>query len=376
MIRPMTKRRVALVALHFSEYSINLALALAAEWEVLLVLYRDNAEGELGMAWRDCVGDSSAKIIVLDRPAGVASILMNTRTLVSQVRRFSPDILHCQEDLRDELVLSLFFLRRFPIVLTVHDPTTHSGADSKRFRFSRFRLYRHWVRSNATAAIAHGRLLASELGRVSPNLAGHVASLPHGPLGACSDVELHSFPKEVRLLFFGRIHEYKGLRYFIEAIIQLRSKGYAVTGVVAGRGGDLDRHRAHMEAAGGFEILDWRIPAADVLRLFINATAVIVPYVDGTQSGVAAMALGFGRPVVATSVGSIPELVRNGVNGLLVPPADAAALTAAIESIISNADTLEKLAHGARQLRCGELSWAAIAHRTIDFYESLLGPQN
>lgn len=372
----MTKRRVALVALHFSEYSINLALALTANWDVLLILYRDNAEGELGMAWRESIGDSGIKIIALDRPTGIGSILVNARSLISHVRQFSPDILHCQEDLRDELVLSLFFLRQVPVVLTVHDPTTHSGADSKRFRFSRFRLYRHLVRGKATAAIAHGHLMASELGQVSPHLAGHVASLPHGPLGACSDVELHSFPKEVRLLFFGRIHEYKGLRYFVEAIIQLRAKGYAVTGIVAGQGGDLDRHRARMEAAGGFEIMDWRIPAADVPGLFINATAVIVPYIDGTQSGVAAMALGFGRPVVATSVGSIPELVRDGVNGLLVPPADATALAVAIESIISNSDILDKLVHGARQLRDGELSWTSIANQTIDVYESLLRSPN
>ena len=106
-----------------------------------------------------------------------------------------------------------------------------------------------------------------------------------------------------------------------------------------------------MESAGCFEILDRYIPPEEISELFLESFAVILPYLDGTQSGVAAMALGFGRPVVATAVGSIPELVRNEENGLLVPPSDAVALTEAIERLLTDKDLWEQLAAGARRLK-------------------------
>ena len=185
-----------------------------------------------------------------------------------------------------------------------------------------------------------------------------------------------SRPDSFRLLFFGRIYEYKGLGYFVDSVIMLRDKGYPVTGVVAGIGSDLSRHKRRMEEAGCFEILDRYIAPEEISDLFLDSFAVVLPYIDGTQSGVAAMALGFTRPVVASAVGSIPELVRNGENGLLVSPSDVMALSAAIETLLADAQLWERLATGARKLRDGELSWSSIADKTIHVYESALKCEN
>ena len=123
-----------------------------------------------------------------------------------------------------------------------------------------------------------------------------------------------------------------------------------------------------MDAAGCFEVRDRYIAAAEVDRLFIDAHAVVLPYTDGTQSGVAALALGYARPVLATAVGAIPELVREGINGLLVPPADAAALYAAGKALVTDAALRQRLSEGAMALAAGELSWAAIAESTEGWY--------
>ena len=105
----MNKRRVALVALHFAEYSANLAMALAKKWEVLLVLYRDNADAQLGKNEVGRLGHSCLTLLVIDRPTSVLTILDNTRRLTRSIRRFEPDIIHYQEDPRDELMLGLLF---------------------------------------------------------------------------------------------------------------------------------------------------------------------------------------------------------------------------------------------------------------------------
>ena len=372
MSQPSKRRRVALIALHYAEYSGNLALALAVKCDVLLILYRGDAENELGTGWREYLTRPTITLVVLDRPKSAASVLSNVRSLVRAVKQYRPDVVHCQEEFRDELVFALFFLRRFPNVLTVHDPRPHSGNDARRFRFSRFRIYRPLMRGTADAVITHGQWLADELTKVTPRFAGRISLLPHGPLGPRDDSATAKRPSANRLLFFGRIHEYKGLRYFVEAIIALRDEGYLVIGVVAGRGGDLDRWRSRMEEAGCFEILDGYVPSAAVPALFTNARAVVLPYIDGTQSGVAAMALGFARPVIATRVGSIPELVRDGQNGLLIAPANVPELVSAIKKVISDDQLWDKLADGACTLRDGELSWRSIGNQTLDVYETLL----
>lgn len=358
----MKRLRIVLVALHFAEYAAKLADALKATCDVMLVLYRENTTNELASDWQ--VG-ARIQLLVLDDARSLGEIVSNSRKLKLAIEQFEPDAVHYQEGIRDELVWAMVRCRRYPAVLTVHDPTPHSGADSIRMRFSRYRVYRTVVRRLCTAAIAHGSALVLELEKDQPHLKGRVFAIPHGPLGEeCTVVRRSPPPPGIRLLFFGRINEYKGLPYFVEAVVDLRRRGYDVVGVVAGRGTDLERHRARMVDAGCFEVLDKYIPATEVPPLFVDARAVVLPYIDGTQSGVAAMALGYGKPVVATRVGSIPELVRDGINGLLVAPRDQDALNEALRKIVIDDELCASLGSGARTLQTGELSWANIASST------------
>ncbi len=364
----MTVKRATLVSLHFAEYAFHLALALSAKLDVQLVLYRDNAKAELGDEWAFEINRPALECVVLDRPSSVGKAIGNARRLVASIRRFSPDVVHYQEDPRDEILLALPIIRR-PSVLTIHDPLLHSGEDSKRLKFSRFRLHRPILRRAVDAVITHGAALVDDLVSASPRLRGRSYVIAHGPLGRRGLPTRPAQPHDLKLLFFGRMHSYKGLRYFVDAIFRLRAMGYHVTGVVAGRGPDLAGQLERMQGTGFFEVLNRYIAVDEIPSLFLNARAVVLPYIDGTQSGVAAMALGYGRPVVASAVGSIPELVKDGVNGLLVPPRDSAALAKAIETVIVDDMRWNRMARAALELRDGELSWNAIAEKTVRVYE-------
>ncbi len=367
--KPQQRLRVCLVSLHFAEYTLRLAQALSTRVELLVVVYSDNALSELGEDYANRFATMGVQLLVLVRPRGAQSVFANFRQLRARVQAFGPQVLHMQEDLRDELVMALPWLRACPLVLTVHDPQPHSGRDARVFRLSRHRLYRWWVRRQVDLALTHGMHLVRLLEQDWPMLRGRVQSVPHGPLGR--GVQRLRSPKPdgpVRLLFFGRIHAYKGLGAFVEMVKGLHAAGLQVLGVVAGRGDDLDNHRAAMDAAGCFEIRDRYIAAAEVDALFMDAHAVILPYTDGTQSGVAALALGYACPVVASAVGAIPELVRDGVNGLLVQPADAAALYAASKALVTDAALHRRLSEGAQALAVGALSWATIADQTVRWY--------
>ena len=165
------------------------------------------------------------------------------------------------------------------------------------------------------------------------------------------------------------LRSYKGLRYFVDAVRTLHDQGKMVLGIVAGRGSDLDRYRDEMLAAGCFEIRDRYIDAKEVVQLFRQTDLVVLPYTDATQSGVAAMALGYGIPVIATTVGSIPEFVRHDFNGRLVPPKDITALINAIQQVLESPEEYDRLSRNAIALRDGDLSWNHIAELTMQCYQ-------
>lgn len=362
--------KITIWALHFAEYASLLAAALKGHADIQLVVYADNATNELGHEFRSLISQNGVSVEVLHRPRTPLDVLRNAGTLIRLTRRFRPDVLHIQEDGRDELVLALACMGKVPLALTVHDPAPHSGLDAQRYRFSRGRLYHKLLRRRASCAITHGLALCNELARITPGLEGRICAIAHGPLGlSCAPPGSRARPgTPVRLLFFGRIHAYKGLRYFVEAIQSLRDEGHDVLGVVAGRGSDLDNYHAQMIEAGCFEIRERYIDSEEVIELFSNSDVVVLPYTDATQSGVAAMALGYGIPVVATTVGSIPEFVRHGVNGHLVPPKDSAALVQSIKQVLYSPGEYERLSQNAIAMRDGELSWGRIAELTMSCY--------
>jgi glycosyltransferase involved in cell wall biosynthesis len=365
--------RIALLALHFSEYSCRLAAALAArQHDVLLILSAPNAEGELEGELAAYRAMPRLRVVCLPHGRGARLQLANTLDIVGQVRRFKPDVVHAQEVTKDYLVAALLCLKPFyPLVLTVHDPLPHSGEDAKAIVGSRHQLYHKLLRALADRAITHGEGLRAELCRVRPGLAGRVAVIPHGPLGPLAGPD--GEPEQNCLLFFGRINVYKGLRYFVEACLLLRARGLPLRAVIAGRGADLEPNRGAIEANDCFELHDRYVPRAAVNELFGRAQLVVMPYIDATQSGVAAMAMGFGRPVVATRVGSIPEMVADGVSGVLVPPRDAAALADAIEALLRSPERYRAMRAQVRLAAATTLGWDAIAARTVELYRVARG---
>lgn len=358
--------RIAFVALHFSEYAWNLAQSLATENEVLAIFSRDNCLAELGFV-PDMPGNHKLHVRLYRHSLRVFDILSNAGWLARKIKEFSPDVVHYQEDCKDSFMLALPWLRGIPFVLTIHDPLPHTGTDLRARRWNRFGFYTQILRHRCDAAIVHGEYLRKETEALLPRLKERVFSIMHGPLGQSSSSPAFDW-EPGNLLLFGRLEAYKGLGHFVAAVQALRDKGLMVKGVVAGRGEDLARHRETLLSDSSFELHEGFIPRDEVARLFRRANIVVLPYTDGTQSGVAAMALGYGRPVVASRVGGIPELVRPGENGILVPPCDVASLGEALEELIVDQKTAQRLATNAYAMSQGALSWDNLAYKHLQVY--------
>lgn len=136
------------------------------------------------------------------------------------------------------------------------------------------------------------------------------------------------------LLFFGFIRRYKGLHVLLDAMPRVRERLPDARLVVAGEFyADEDALRAQAARLGLGRAVRFDadyIPDDRVALYFSAADVVVQPYVSATQSGVAQIAFGFGRPVVTTDVGGLAEVVPDGEAGLVVPPEDPPALATAL----------------------------------------------
>jgi glycosyltransferase involved in cell wall biosynthesis len=365
--------RIALLALHFAEYASRLALALSAEHEVLLVLRADNAAHELPDDLRAELARSvSVRFVELPRRRDPRTLAVNL-AINRILRDFAPDVLHLQEyhpAYTGWTVLS--FRKRVPVVMTVHDHLPHSGGlpkDALVWRLAQ------WIRRGANRLIVHGPRIQGELHEVNGGTAGRTDVIHHGILGR-SGVEADiSSCEPGTFLFFGRILPYKGLRYLLDAGELLHERGHAFRLIVAGTGKDLELHRRRIEQAAWVELIERYIPVSEVPALFRRAMSVVLPYTDATQSGVSAMAFAYSRPVIATQVGDVPEVVIDGQTGLLAPPRDGKALADAMERLLVDRALRESLASGAGRFARENLTWPRIANITCDTYRRAMRSQ-
>jgi len=143
-------------------------------------------------------------------------------------------------------------------------------------------------------------------------------------------------PAETRLaLFFGFIKPYKGVVHLIDAAGVLKQEfGDDLRVLIVGDiYGEKRPYLDRIAASGGADIIDLVdgfVPDAVVEDYFLAADLAVLPYLSATQSGIVQIAYNYDLPVVTTDVGGLPEVVRDGETGFIVPPEDGDALAAAV----------------------------------------------
>jgi len=136
---------------------------------------------------------------------------------------------------------------------------------------------------------------------------------------------------QFRVLFFGRVLAYKGLSVLLDALEILRAENFPVKLSVVGEGA-LGPLRGRLRALD-VEVQNRWIADREVQGVFSRHHAVALPHIECSQSGVAAMALGLGLPLVGCRVGGLTEQVKDGETGVIAETADAAGLADAIRRL-------------------------------------------
>jgi colanic acid/amylovoran biosynthesis glycosyltransferase len=164
--------------------------------------------------------------------------------------------------------------------------------------------------------------------------------------------------RERMVVAVGRLVEKKGFGVLLESLALLSRSGHPVRAVLAGAG-PLERAlRDQVMVLGLRDLVDLPgpLPQHEVRALVARSAVLAAPCVtasDGNVDGLPTVlleAMALGTPVVSTPVTGIPELVRDGETGLMVPEHDPAALAAALLRILDDDDLSVRLAHRARAL--------------------------
>ncbi len=135
------------------------------------------------------------------------------------------------------------------------------------------------------------------------------------------------------ILFFGFVRRYKGLDILLDAMPAILEK-VKLTLLVAGEFYEdraaFDEHIARLGIGERVRLMDRFISNEEVAGIFSASDALVLPYRSATQSGITQIAYVFGTPVIATNVGGLPEVVKDGETGILVQPEDPDAIADAV----------------------------------------------
>jgi glycosyltransferase involved in cell wall biosynthesis len=288
--------------------------------------------------------------------------------ILSVINNENPDVVHLTlDDLISGIIFVMLKLKGKCLVFTEHDPILHSGESF----ISKCHLIvtKFLLRSVSNKIIVHGQRLKDILVQKGVS-EKKICVIPHGEFSYYAKWSQNVSEIKNSILFFGRIEDYKGLDCLIRAVPIIATSVPDLKVIIAGAG-NLSKYLGMIKDKKYFEICNRYILDEEIADFFQRASVVVLPYKDGTQSGIVPIAYAFKKPVVVTNVGSIQEVVDDNITGFVVPPNNPHSLSKAIVKILSNDAMRNRMGGNGYKEINSFLSWEVIAKKTIEVYVDL-----
>lgn len=255
-------------------------------------------------------------------------------------------------------------------IQTIHDPFPHTGENSKK----RQERYRYVISKSEHIVLLNGK----QYNKFCSYYNVEKENVSINSLGIYDNIKTFvpsnydKNKKRQNVLFFGRISPYKGIEYLCEAMKTVHKSLPEVTLTIAG-GGKMYFDITEFEKLSYIQIINRYVGMEELAILLSDCSVCVCPYTDATQSGVIMTSYSLCKPVVATNVGGLGEMVDNGRTGLLVPPKSAEALAEAIIEILSDENKCRQMeANIKSDYFVNDKSWSSIADKYINVYKKTL----
>ncbi len=174
-----------------------------------------------------------------------------------------------------------------------------------------------------------------------------------------------------------RACEYKGLSLLIESLKEIHDRGVPARLMVVGEGDMRPHYEARVRELGLQDAVEFkgRLYGEELRRAYTGATVFVLPTSNDSYPTVILEAMLSGLPVVSTTVGDIPIMVKDGTHGYLVPPGDQALLTEKLLALLTNPGDVARMGAAAREKIMHGYSWEERATRYEAFFTTQLRPE-
>ena len=316
--------------------------------------------------YSDYIPLDNTLVIKFYRPSEVIKHIHMMHLLDKYVKTVKPDFVYFYNV--DSIALLFSFSSKYKWGMAVHDPILHSSEKNAFFHQMIRRILFYKCHSFFLFSATYLNEFSHEYNIPTQNI--HLTAL-----GAYEQIAIPNSSEEhkgLNLLFFGRIEQYKGLKYLLASFKLLREKYDDIYLHVLGKG--------YIET----DIIDLNNPGLNIVNRFYTVEEfretiskcdlVVCPYTDATQSGVIMSSYAFRKPVVATKVGGLSEMVTHLKTGYLIDTYEPHVIFNAIDFIYHNKGLLKEwsLAIDNEYGENGEHGWNCIADKLIENINDLI----
>ncbi|MET8218354.1 glycogen synthase [Streptomyces hirsutus] len=185
-------------------------------------------------------------------------------------------------------------------------------------------------------------------------------------------------PSRPYVLFIGRITRQKGVPQLLRAVRGIDPAAQVVLCAGAPDTPEIEREFRELyeelsRVRAGVHWVPQMLPRPEVIQLLTHAAAFVCPSVYEPLGIVNLEAMACGTPVVASRVGGVPEVVEDGVTGVLVPVDDVfeQGLAHALDSVLGDPEAARRMGEAGRERAVGVFGWDTVARRTVALYEEI-----
>lgn len=287
---------------------------------------------------------------------GVASLASRFAPHLIHINSFSPSVLFC---------LHTHTTMPTPLLVSLHESLAGRSLGEGTL-LGRTLRRADWITSPSAAVLGELR------NRVPETI--HRSSLIYNAIKMPLALEEPPLPGARRLLCLGRLSQEKGFDLALTALASIIDRFPELRLVIAGDGparADLEGQAAALGLKGSVDFVGWVSPD-DVPALMLSSTMVLTPSRREAFGLVALEAAMMARPVVATRVGGLPEIVIHRKTGLMIDPEDCRGLAEAISYLLERPDTARRMGRAASSRAEERFSWGGCVNAYHSLYRTIV----
>ena len=294
------------------------------------------------------------------------------------IRDLQPDLIHCHLFYADVYtVLANRGRNRVPMVYTEH------AESNARRAIPFFRIWDRAVTRQFERIIAVGEQTRTALidwAAVDPArtlVVPNGLNLDHFPASVDREQVRQSLglsPDEFMIICVARLADSKGLDRLLDASRALADRGYRFRVFVVGDGPMEEKLKAMRDELGLTDTVTFTGLRKDVPALLVASDLFTLSSLWEGLPIALLEAMGSGRPAVCTRVGAVEEVIRDGIDGYVIPPDDVPALIDRLAAVMDmSPEDRAEMGRRARERISDKYSIATIAHQLLDVYDDVLG---